>query len=187
MMLAPVVLAAMVLAAVALPAAAATTRAAISTAQVAAAISSAGINITADQVTLLADVAAATPSPTLMVESMERWGDHRTKVRMSCANAECVPFYVAVQWQQAQPATAAFGGRAATTTVLAKPASGEIVLRAGATATLLLEIDHVHIQIPVVCLESGALGQTIRVASKDRRQTFMAQVGDPTLVRGTTQ
>jgi hypothetical protein len=179
--------AAMVLAAAALPAAAANTRAAISTAQVAAAISSAGIKVSADQVTLLADVAAATPAPTLMVESMERWGDHRTKVRMSCANAECVPFYVAVQWEQAEPAAAAFGGRAATTAVLAKPAPGAVVLRAGATATLLLESDHVHIRIPVVCLESGAIGQTIRVATADHRQTFMAQVGDPALVKGTTQ
>jgi len=178
--------AAMVLAAAALPAAAANTRAAISTAQVAAAISSAGIKIAADQVTLLADVAAVTPDPTLMVESMERWGDHRTKVRMSCANAECVPFYVTVQWEQAEPAAAAFGGRAATTAVPAKPAAGAVVLRAGVTATLLLESDHVHIRIPVVCLESGTSGQTIRVATPDRRQTFMAQVGDPALRKGTT-
>jgi hypothetical protein len=177
----------MILATATLPIAAANTRAAISAAQVAAAISSAGIKIAASQVTLLADVAAATPDPTLMVESMERWGDHRTKVRMSCANSECVPFYVAVQWEQAEPAAAAFGGRAATTAVPAKPAAGAVVLRAGATATLLLESDHVHIQIPVVCLESGAIGQTIRVATRDRRQTFMAQVGDPTPLKGTTQ
>jgi hypothetical protein len=176
-------------AAAAMPAAAATAaaREPISTAQVAGAISNAGVNISAQQVTLLADVAATTPDPTLVMESMERWGDHRMKVRMNCANAECVPFYVAIQWGQTEPIPAAFANRAATGAVTAKVAPGAVVLRAGSTAILMLEGDHVHIQLPVVCLESGAVGQTIRVASRDHKQTFVAQVGDATLLKGSTQ
>jgi hypothetical protein len=165
----------------AIPATAATARVAISPEQVAGAISKAGTNVTAQQVTLLADVVATTSRPALTVDSMERWGDHRMKVRMSCADAGCLPFYVAVQWGEAEPASTAPGGRAATT---GGPIQ-TVLLRAGSTATLMLEGNHVHIQIPVVCLESGSVGQTIRVTTKDHRQSFLAQVGDPTVLRGS--
>ena len=165
------------LAAAALPAMAATARVAIDPAQVAGAISNAGIKISPEQVTLLADVVSNKADPTLVVESMERWGDNRMKVRMNCANAECLPFFVAVQWGQNVPTPAAFAGAA----------SKQIVLHAGSTATLILDNDHVHIKLPVICLESGAIGQTIRVASKDLKLTFSAQVGDPAALKGTIQ
>jgi flagella basal body P-ring formation protein FlgA len=49
-------------------------------------------------------------------------------------------------------------------------------VRAGSPATLLLEGAHVHISLSVVCLESGAVGQTIRASSPDHRQVYKAQV-----------
>jgi hypothetical protein len=170
------------LAAAAFPAMAATARVAINPAQVAGAISNAGIKISPEQVTLLTDVVANQTDPTLVVESMERWGDNRMKVRMNCANSECLPFFVAVQWGQNEPTPAAFASRGVGT-----GASKPIVLHAGSTATLILDSDHVHIKLPVICLESGTVGQTIRVASKDRRQTFTAQIGDPAALKGTIQ
>jgi hypothetical protein len=168
-----------------LPAMAATARVAIDPAQVAGAISNAGIKISPAQVTLLADVVSSKADPTLVVESMERWGDNRMKVRMTCANAECLPFFVAIQWGQNQPTPAALVEHGADNAVsfTTKP----VVLRAGSTATLILDRDHVHIKLPVICLESGSLGQTIRVTSKDHRQTFTAQVGDPAALKGTIQ
>jgi hypothetical protein len=172
------------LAATALPALAATARVAINPTQVAGAISNAGIKISPEQVTLLADVVANQADPTLVVESMERWGDNRMKVRMNCANSECLPFFVAVQWGQNEPTAAGFASRGA---VGASSSVKPIVLRAGSTATLILNSDHVHIKLPVVCLESGTVGQTIRVSSLDHRQTFTAQIGDPAALKGTIQ
>jgi flagella basal body P-ring formation protein FlgA len=58
---------------------------------------------------------------------------------------------------------------------------------AGSRATLLLEGDHVHIQVPVVCLQNGAVGQTIRVASPDHKQTYVAQVTGNNVLRGRLQ
>jgi hypothetical protein len=147
--------------AMALPAIAATPgHTTITAEQVAAAINGAGIKVSADQVVLLSDVVAKTSSPALKVESMERWGDRRMRVRMNCAKAEeCLPFFVAVSWSQA-------------------------VVRAGSPAVLLIEGDHIHIQIQVVCLENGAPGQTIRASSKDHRQTYTAKVGEDAVLRG---
>jgi hypothetical protein len=58
------------------------------------------------------------------------------------------------------------------------------VVRAGRPATLLLDGAHVHIRIAVVCLENGAAGQTIRVASKDHRQTYTAKVSRRSSIEG---
>ena len=51
-----------------------------------------------------------------------------------------------------------------------------IVIRSGSSATLLLDGGHVHIRIPVTCLENGSTGQTIRATDKDRRRVYKAQV-----------
>ncbi len=175
--------------AMALPAAAATGRDAITPEQIAAAISGAGVTISAKQVTLLTEVVARTSAPVLRVQSMEPLDGHRMKVRLDCTNiAECVPFYVTIHGSDEGPA------QPSPITPLqvwppariapVKTEASSLVLRAGSPATLLLEGDHMHIQLPVVCLENGAIGQTIRVASKDRRQTYNAQVFDGATLRG---
>jgi hypothetical protein len=172
-------------AAMALPAVAASGRVTITAEQVAAAINGAGMKVSADQVVLLTDVVATGSAPKLKVESMERWGDHQMKFRLDCVKAgECLPFFVAVRWSQAESVPPVFADHSSTAILLAKPDSNSLIVRAGSPAVLLLDGDHIHIQLPVVCLENGAIGQTIRVASTDRRQTYTAQVGDGAVLRG---
>ena len=175
--------------AIVLPAAAATGRHAITTGQIAAAIRGAGVAISAKQITLLTGVVARTGSPVLRVQSMEPLGGRRMKVRLECANIEeCVPFYVAIDGN----------GESSGESLRVTPAPGRTpahiarvgtgaktpVMRAGSPAILLLDGDQMQIQLPVVCLENGAIGQTIRVASMDRRQIYTAQVFDGGILRG---
>lgn len=175
--------------AIVLPAAAATGRHAITTGQIAAAIRGAGVAISAKQITLLTGVVARTGSPVLRVQSMEPLGGHRMKVRLECANIEeCVPFYVAIDGNgessgESLPVTPAPGR---TPAHIARVGTGAKtpVMRAGSPAILLLDGDQMQIQLPVVCLENGAIGQTIRVASMDRRQIYTAQVFDGGILRG---
>lgn len=167
-----------------LPAAMASAQHAITPQQIAAALDSAGMSTTPEQVVLLTDVVATTASPALKFESAELWSDRRIKVRLSCVKSdECLPFFVAVQGSQAQP-VAADSSSAATA---AKSAANSPAIRAGGHATLLLEGDHIHIKLSVVCLESGAIGQTIRVASLDRKLTYLAQVDGDRTLRGKLQ
>jgi hypothetical protein len=65
-----------------------------------------------------------------------------------------------------------------------QPRPKQIVIRNGSPAMLQLDGAHVHIRIPVICLESGAAGQTIRATDKDRRRTYAAQVVDNGLLQG---
>jgi hypothetical protein len=170
--------------ALAVPAWAAPASTAITAEQVAAAISSTGAQTTPAQVTLLSNVVATTPAPRLKVESIERWGDQKIKVRLNCIQADqCLPFFVAVQWSQAQAVPPEFADPSSVASHRAMPGS-RFVLHAGSPAILLLEGDHIHIQTPVICLESGAPGQTIHVASKDRKLTYTVQVIDGTAVKG---
>jgi len=173
-------------AAMALPAGAASDRTPITAAQIADAISGAGMKVSAQQVTLLAEVVSSTSNPTLRVESMERWGDRRMKVRLDCASSDqCLPFLVAVDWSDGDTVQLPSSADRSTAAISpARPGSNSYVVRSGSPAILLLDSDHVHIQLSVICLENGAVGQTVRVASKDHRQNFSAQVVDGTLLKG---
>jgi hypothetical protein len=171
----------------AMPAVAAPGRAAVTTEQVAAAISGTGVSVLPEQVTLLTNVVTKSDSPTLNVHSIEPWGDHRMKVRMECASQnECLPFYVSVRMEQKNGAIAA-ANLSNQPAANARPNrdTNSFVVRAGSRATLLLDGGHVHIRLSVVCLENGSTGQKIRVESKDPRQTYVAEVIDGGILRGS--
>jgi hypothetical protein len=172
-----------------LPAAAATGRDSITAERIAAAICGAGVAVSAKQVTLLTEVVARTNAPVLRVQSMESLGGHRMKVRMDCANIEeCVPFYVTIDRNgesSAQPSPiTSVQGRTPSRIAQVRTEANAPVMRAGSQAILLLDGDHMQIELPVVCLENGSIGQTIWVASRDRRQTYTAQVFDAVTLRG---
>jgi Chaperone for flagella basal body P-ring formation len=174
-------------AATALPASAAPGHESITTQQVATAINGMGMKVAPEQVTLLADVVASTSTPNLKVESMEHWGADRMRVRLNCANHEdCLPFYVSIKIQSGMGQSAAevalpLRAPAALPGVDVHPP----VVRAGSPATLVLEGDHVHIKVAVVCLENGVAGQKIRVMTADHTKTFTALVVDNTVLRGS--
>jgi hypothetical protein len=174
------------LAVMTLPAMAVPGREDITSAEVASAIGAAGLQILPRQVTLLSDVYAKTNAPALKVESMAPWGVHRLRVRLDCARQqECLPFYVAVGLTQMQDA------RAVTQT--SEPASPRTehgtqtrtqpAMRTGTAAVLLLEGTHIRIQLEVTCLESGNVGQAIRVVDKGRH-TYLAEICSDGFLRG---
>jgi hypothetical protein len=174
--------------AVTLPAAAAPGSAAITTEQVAAAISGTGMSVSPEQVTLLTAVVSKSGAPTLNVQSIEPWGDRRMKVRLGCANQEeCLPFYVSVHRDQKIGTTSniAQSDQPAVITSRQNKSPKSSAVRAGSRATLLLDGGHVHIRLSVVCLESGATGQKIRVETKDPHQTYIAEVVDGGVLRGS--
>ncbi len=165
-------------AAVALPAAAASGRYDITAGQVAAAVTSGGMPVSPDQVTLPAEIVASVPDPVLQVRSISiaRSGEGRAVARVECAiPQQCLPFIATLDFDTrltTDPVPQSSHGRIPAQTQPTSP----VVVRAGAPATLLLEGTHVHITLPVVCLESGATGQTIRARSPDHRQVYIVQV-----------
>ncbi len=178
------ILTSMILAALALPALAAPVRHAVTAAEVVAAMGNIGMQVSADQVTLLTDVVVSSEDPQLAVKSMQRWDDHRVMVRLECANREeCMPFFVGVRLSQldAQKAVALSADRAAA---LRPGTAGAPAVRVGSPATLLLDGNHVHIRVSVICLQNGTPGQTIRATDRDHRVVYTAEVVDGGMLRG---
>ena len=175
-------------AALSLPAKAASDREVITTAQIAAAIWDAGLKVSAEQVTLLSDVMAKTSAPALKVESMGLWEGNRAQVRLDCViSDECLPFVVTIRRSQkrdSEEEVAASERTPAQRSSVEAPKS-KVIVRNGSLGVLLLDGGHVHIQLAVVCLENGLVGQTIRVASRGHEHTYMAEVCSDGLLRGT--
>lgn len=174
----------MVLAVTALPAIAAGTYP-ISAGQVAAEINRMGMPVRPGQITMLADVTSATQSPALKVQSIQPQDGGEVLVRLECERAgQCLPFFVRVRTSSNSAIVNNASGPAREAMPWGTPSAQSPLLRSGATATLLLEGDHVHITIPVISLQNGVPGQTIRVTSADRHRTYYAQVVNDTLVKG---
>lgn len=165
------------------PAMAASEHYPIGTEQIAATVARMGVQIAPSQVTLLTEVVASTPNPALQVQFLQRYGADRFMVRLECESKEdCLPFIASVHVGEGEATQlAAVSSRMS---LLKEPFSSSvsgsrpesIVIRSGSSATLLLDGGHVHIRIPVTCLENGSTGQTIRATDKDRRRVYKAQV-----------
>lgn len=148
--------------------------------QVAATVTGGGLQVSADEVSLLADVVATVPQPTLKLKSVSPAADHQVIARLECADArQCLPFMVVLNVDRGALASAAEASDG-------QPSRPQVPLvRAGSHAVLQLDGAHVHISIPVICLENGALGENIRVASLDRNQFYTVQVAENGVLRGT--
>jgi len=154
----------------------------ISAGNVAVTISASGMAVSPEQVTFLAEAVATTPAPALKIRYVEKIGSERLSVRMECIQSDaCLPFFVGIRiGPESEEQTAAISTRYSMTGSTPRAAA---VVRAGTTVNLFLDGEHVHIRIPVTCLESGAPGQTIRVEDKGHRIFYTAQVVDGSSVR----
>jgi hypothetical protein len=166
-------------------------RFALTTAQVALAVSASGVPTAAEHVSLLTRVVGTEPEPALDVLSVETLGkgplaghsDDRFRVKLACHVArECLPFYAIIS---STPSTAGPANTLSTTGRAMWNERSEITMKAGTHATLMLDDQRSHIQVAVVSLENGIVGHRIHVASPDRKQTYVGEVVNARLLRGS--
>ncbi len=168
-------------------------RFALTAPQVARALSGSGIQTTAEQVSLLTRVVATEPSPMLDILSVETLGkgplaEHsvRARVKLAChLPGKCLPFYAIVSsphrvaGSTTLPSSAyAFGNPRVN-------ANSEVTMKVGTHATLLMDDQRAHIQVAVISLENGMVGHRIRVATPDHKQTYVGEVVNARLLRGS--
>jgi hypothetical protein len=155
----------------------------ISKQQVAAAVSNMGVDVAPEQVTLLADVVATTGAPRLTVRSMQRWGNQKMVARLECESSDqCLPFLVSLKMNPGEDTGSV--PPQGYVPIVSTSAAKHFVVKSGTPATLMLEGQRVHIRLNVICLESGATGQTIRVTDRDHKVVYHAQVVDGGLLQG---
>jgi hypothetical protein len=165
------------------------------------------LSIDGVQVRIAAPVTAAVPNPTLDIQTFSSVDRQNAQIRIGCRNhTECLSFYVAVTWP-AQSATAqppaaqsqnvdqtnsapvAPGMTASTfpaeTNDLRHTPSPSPTLRVGAPVTLVMENGPIHIRLHVISLQNGTVGETVRVSTPDRKQTYTAEIVAPNLLKGS--
>jgi len=152
--------------------------------RVAEAISAtAGAPISAGQVEFLGEVRAI-PNAKFSVVGVERLSRNGTAVKLRCqSSSDCLPFYVVLHAGEVaktltHPATAGDPGRTSR-------AEKQRAVKGGDRATLVLEGKDMRIVMPVICLQNGSLGQSIRVSSRDHKKIYEAEVIETGLVKGT--
>jgi len=161
--------------------------------QVERALQERGMPTAGMRVTLVANVVATEPNPVFDIRAVEPLGNSLTGkhtgtqswVRVAChESGTCLPFYAFVSWTQ-QPAGSypdSLNAAAAPMKAVFKT-NAMITIRTGTHAMLVMDDSRLHIQIEVISLENGIAGHTIRVASPDHKQVYLAEVVSAHLLR----
>jgi flagella basal body P-ring formation protein FlgA len=142
----------------------------------------AGVVVAPDQIELLSGIRSTKESASVQVVSTSNSSAGTVKVKLRCQdNHECLPFYVLVHSLD-KPNVARARPQAVPAVETSVPQN---IIRGGEHATLILESPDSRMNLPVICLQSGVVGQTIRVASPDHRQLFDAVVIAPGMLKGS--
>jgi hypothetical protein len=157
-------------------------RSVVSTRQVVDAMAAVGIAVNLNQIDILSGSSGTRENANMRVVSVTTQNVGGLKVKLRCQdNQECLPFYVLVHGLNG----ANLSSTIARSTPVTKASSPQNVIRGGDRATLILESPDSRMSLPVICLQGGVRGQTIRVASPDHRQLFNAEVIAPGILKGS--
>jgi len=162
----------------------------ISAQSVANALTAAGVPVNSAQVRFLSPVSATGHDSSLQVVEIARWAGDTAKVQLRCRDRRaCLPFYVLLtgagktdtRGQTLQPTSGISSGGQGAIEAFAK----QTLIRDGDPATLVFDDSRLRISLPVICLQSGSRGQTIRVESRDHKRFFKARIVESGLLKAT--
>lgn len=152
----------------------------VSSEQVVAALRTSGQYVSPNQVQLLSLVHTREPNAVLHLIHIEPWQEGMQKAEIRCVDlSACLPFFVLIE-----------GARVPDLAVGKVPEPGmaeagpkKYDVRKGDTAVLTIETEQSRITMRVICLENGDRGQKIRVASKDRKRSYEAEIIAPGVLK----
>lgn len=177
----------------------ASTRFPISEADVAKTLTSVGVNVSASAVHLPLQMIASTPAAQLEIVAMKPIADHQLHLELRChAPSECIPFIATVD----VPDSKRIAADVRTTTDLAAASNnrsingesrtmavtgGHTSLRAGTRAVLQIRDGHLDIHLQVLAIDSGSVGEQVRVSTLDHKKIFHATVTGEGTVTGVME
>jgi hypothetical protein len=142
-----------------------------------------GVVVRSGQVSLLSNIPAHTEHPALEAVKIEPLSSSSSRVLFRCVDrSACLPFYAVVNGLVAGERAAVESPRERGTS-LPKAVGGPIVMKRGSRATLQIVAPEMLITISVVCLQNGRQGEKIKVSSTDQKNTYMAEIISPGLLR----
>jgi len=158
---------------------------------VTAALAARGLSVAPSQVEFLASVRSIRPNPALEIEHLQAAGQRSLLVRVRCREtAECLPFFVVVHLSDKQELQAMLKQTPATASLLpaaSKPSRPSWMVRQGETAMFVLENKDLRASAPVICLQNGRQGDSIRVSSLDHKRIMIGEIVGPGLLHAYLQ
>ena len=163
------------------------------------------------QIMIAAPITASIEDPQLDIQSVALVSPREIRLRMSCRDhAQCLSFFALASYPQVVSADMlpakisslsetpkpdsnsqhAANAKVAQTTAQAPEAAigapqVDPTVRIGSAAMLQIDGDRIHIFVQVICLENGSAGDKIRVTTRDHKQSYVAQIVTPTLLKGS--
>ena len=168
----------------------------ISGADIAKALSAVGVSVEASQVRVSSYMSAAIDSPKLEIVTAKPMGYNQVRLELHCATtAECLPFFATVDVKNADLISAKLQSKSVVATSTGHQAAGQIGaglssqarLRVGSHAVLTIRDGHLDIHLQVVVMDTGAIGQEVRVSTLDRKKVFHATVTGEATVTGVME
>lgn len=158
---------------------------------VTAALAARGLSVAPSQVEFLASVRSIRPNPALEIEHLQAAGQRSLLVRVRCREtADCLPFFVVVHLSDRQDVEAMLERMPATARLqpaASRPSRPNWMLRQGETAMFVLENKDLRASAPVICLQNGRQGDSIRVSSLDHKRIMIGEIVGPGLLRAYLQ
>lgn len=152
-----------------------------------------GVSVNASQVHLPAHMSSANASPKLEIVTSQPIGYNQVRIELRCtAVEECLPFFATVDVKDAKRASTEIQLKTAPATAVSHQAALRIVgesvnlprLTVGSHAVLIIQSGHLDIHLQVLAIDSGAVGQQVRVCTLDRKKVFHATVVGEDTVTG---
>ena len=119
-------------------------------------------------------MSAAIASPKLEIVTAQPLGDNQVRIELRCSTAaECLPFFATLDVKDANLVSSNIQLKTALATApnhqTATRIGGESVSRprltVGSRAVLLIQDGHLQIHLQVLAIDSGAIGQQVRVCT----------------------
>jgi hypothetical protein len=145
-----------------------------------------GVETTANQLEILSSVTTS-PNSALRVLKVKKESPNTMLAELACRKpGQCLPFYVLIHQSEveARAENKLLESLPGLTTAKDTIDTHPLVTR-GQPVKLIIEKADFRIVLSAVCLEGGRHGQTIRVASPDRKRVYSAEVVSNTTVRST--
>lgn len=174
----------------------------ISEADIVKELGSVGLSVDASQIHLSVRMSAAV-SPKLEVVATEPLSDNQVRIELRCADgAECLPFFATLNVKDAILVSAAIRSKAGAEAHLNKSTSHSGVepgrepgtalspapeypakLKVGSQAVMEIREGRMDIHLQVLAIDTGVVGQQVRVCTLDRKRVFHATVtGEETVI-----
>lgn len=162
----------------------------ISEADIVKQLSVLGVSVDVSQVHLPLHMSAAVVSPKLEIVTAQSMGGDQVRVECRCGEAsDCLPFLATVVVRDSDLVAAEIRSRIGLATggqqTLLRnglSAGTRVRLGVGSRAVLIIRDGHLDIRLQVLAIDSGTIGQQIRVCTLDRKKVFHAIItGEGTL------